>query len=37
MFMIHGGGRAGPYEWGWVVAGYDLSEVESLRLQRTKL
>ena len=33
MFMIHGGGRAGPHEWGWVAAGYDLDEVEPLRLQ----
>lgn len=31
--IIHGGGRAGPHEWGWVAAGYDLDEVESLRLQ----
>lgn len=33
MFIRHGGGRAGPYEWGWVAAGYDLDEVEPLRLQ----
>lgn len=31
--MRHGGGRAGPHEWGWAEAGYDLSEVESLRLK----
>lgn len=31
--IIHGGGRAGPHEWGWVAAGYDLDQVESLRLQ----
>lgn len=33
MSMIHGGGRAGPHEWGWVQADYELSEVEPLRLQ----
>lgn len=33
MSMAQGGGRAGPHEWGWVQAGLDLVEVESLRLQ----
>jgi hypothetical protein len=33
MFMRHGGGRAGPHEYGWVMAGYKLDEIEPLRQQ----
>lgn len=31
--MIHGGGRAGPYMDGWLKAGYNVEELESLRQQ----
>jgi hypothetical protein len=31
--MIHGGGRAGPHEWGWIQADYEITEVEPLRLE----
>ena len=30
--MRHGGGRAGPHEWGWVEAGYDLTDQEFTEL-----
>lgn len=33
MSITQGGGRAGPHEWGWMKAGINLVEVESLRLQ----
>jgi len=31
--MTHSGGRAGPYMDGWLTAGYNLEELESLRQQ----
>ena len=33
VLVRHSGGRVGAHQWGWVEAGYDLSEVESLRLK----
>lgn len=30
-FIEHGGGRAGPHELGFVQAGYELDQIDSLR------